>query len=258
MPEGLKHYIGTISDYNILTKEQEKTATKEQLINSNLRLVVKIAHKYKGFSCSLEDLIQEGNVGLIKAVEKFDTSRNIKFSTYAAHYIKMRIRNALTNNTNLISQSVFHINKTNKILNYISEKGTDVNKMSIDLCYSKKTIDNVFKHKINKIYSIDKNIDDNNYNPNSFQEVIENKIDNANCFENTVLKKDDYKYMNHLLSKLPKYDRHLIILRFFHEMTLKEISNIVNTSIAMTKLKIDETLRKLRLEVINNNKGICT
>ena len=69
------------------------------MIRANLRLVVKIARDYSGRGMSLDDLIGEGNLGLIRAAEDFDPSFGTRFSTYAAHWIKQAIRHALTNTT---------------------------------------------------------------------------------------------------------------------------------------------------------------
>jgi len=93
----------------LLTEEQEHFLSKqvvekndpwarEQLVRSNLRLVVNIAKKYGGRGMSLGDLIEEGNLGLIKAVDYFDPDRGVRFSTYAAWWIKQSIKRALLEN----------------------------------------------------------------------------------------------------------------------------------------------------------------
>lgn len=78
--------------------EENNPSAREQLVRSNLRLVVNIAKKYVGRSMSLGDLIEEGNLGLIRAVDYFDPDRGVRFSTYAAWWIKQSIRRALLEN----------------------------------------------------------------------------------------------------------------------------------------------------------------
>lgn len=91
----IKIYFKEINKYDLLTREQEKTCSKEQLINSNLRLVVKIAKEFQNSEMSLSDLINEGNIGLIKAVEKFDPKKGYRFSSYGSYWIKQGIRRAI-------------------------------------------------------------------------------------------------------------------------------------------------------------------
>jgi RNA polymerase sigma factor (sigma-70 family) len=105
----LKGYLHEIDDASLLSIEQEHFLGKliveqndpwarEQLVRSNLRLVVSIAKRYAGRGMSLGDLIEEGNLGLIRAVDYFDPDRGTRFSTYAAWWIKQSIKRALLEN----------------------------------------------------------------------------------------------------------------------------------------------------------------
>jgi RNA polymerase primary sigma factor len=105
----LKEYLKEIDEANLLTSDEEKDLGKlivdendplarEQLVRSNLRLVVNIAKKYTGRGISLGDLIEEGNLGLIRAVDYFDPNRGVRFSTYAAWWIKQSIKRSLLEN----------------------------------------------------------------------------------------------------------------------------------------------------------------
>ncbi|MEA3329864.1 MAG: RNA polymerase sigma factor RpoD/SigA [Nanoarchaeota archaeon] len=102
---GLKKYLEEIGKFPRLSKEEQeylmsepqrqKESSRQKVITSTLRLVVSIAKKYSSYDLSLTDLIEEGNLGLIKAHEKFDSKRNCKFSTYATYRIKQSITKAL-------------------------------------------------------------------------------------------------------------------------------------------------------------------
>lgn len=88
---------------------------REKMIKANLRLVVKIAHDYAGFGLPLLDLISEGNIGLIKAVERFDPAKGGKLSTYAAWWIKQSIKRALANQSKTIRLPVHLVDKIAKM-----------------------------------------------------------------------------------------------------------------------------------------------
>ena len=90
-------------------------AARDRMISANLRLVVKIAHDYNNFGLPLLDLISEGNIGLIKAVERFDPNKGGKLSTYAAWWIKQSIKRALANQSKTIRLPVHLVDKIAKI-----------------------------------------------------------------------------------------------------------------------------------------------
>lgn len=105
-------YLREIGQTQLITPEEEVAlakriqagddAAREQMIKANLRLVVKIAREYEDYGVPLLDLINEGNIGLMKAVERFDPTKGAKLSTYAAWWIKQAIRRALSNQSKTI------------------------------------------------------------------------------------------------------------------------------------------------------------
>ena len=117
----LKLYLREISKTPLLTLEEEtnlaeriKMGDKEartQMIQANLRLVVKIAQDYSGYGLSLSDLISEGNIGLMHAVERFDPEKGGKLSTYGAWWIKQSIKRALANQSKTIRLPIHMVDK---------------------------------------------------------------------------------------------------------------------------------------------------
>ena len=109
--------------------ETELTQAKGQLIESNLRLVISIAKRYMGKGLSLGDLIQEGNIGLMRAVDKFEYQRGYKFSTYATWWIRQAISRAIADQSRVIRIPVHmieNINKVNKITKeFVQELGVE-------------------------------------------------------------------------------------------------------------------------------------
>jgi RNA polymerase primary sigma factor len=122
---GIKIYLREIGQIPLLTIQQEidlaakikkgDKAARSLMIRSNLRLVVKIAHDYANLGLPLLDLISEGNIGLMKAVERFDPAKGGKLSTYAAWWIKQSIKRALANQSKTIRLPVHLVDKISKM-----------------------------------------------------------------------------------------------------------------------------------------------
>lgn len=121
----IQSYLSDIGRVPLLTPDQEKSLGKSvmagdmearrQLIEANLRLVVSIAKKYTGRGLSFLDLVEEGNLGLIRAVEKFDYKRGFRFSTYATWWIRQSMTRALADQSRLIRVPVHMVENLNKI-----------------------------------------------------------------------------------------------------------------------------------------------
>jgi RNA polymerase primary sigma factor len=121
----IKLYLREIGQVKLLTPDEEielaarikkgDKAAREQMIKANLRLVVKIAHDYEGLGLPLLDLINEGNIGLMKAVERFDPAKGGKLSTYGSWWIKQSIKRALANQSKTIRLPVHLVDKISKM-----------------------------------------------------------------------------------------------------------------------------------------------
>jgi RNA polymerase primary sigma factor len=123
--DALQLFLNEMGRYPLLTAREEvelakriergDQAAKDRMINSNLRLVVSIAKKYQGHGLSLLDLIQEGIIGLIRAVEKFDWRRGYKFSTYATWWIRQAVQRGVANKSRTIRIPVHIVEREQRI-----------------------------------------------------------------------------------------------------------------------------------------------
>ena len=115
-----------------LIKEQNSDIAKRKLIQANLRLVVSIAKKYIGQGVNFMDLVQEGSIGLIRAAEKFDYSKNFKFSTYATWWIKQSIIRAIANYSKSIRIPVHMSDKIRKYKRIYNELSNSLGREPTD------------------------------------------------------------------------------------------------------------------------------
>ncbi|MBI3465129.1 MAG: sigma-70 family RNA polymerase sigma factor [Planctomycetes bacterium] len=120
----LETYLREINETPLLTADQEKElayriaegdqTARDQMVRANLRLVVNIARGYAGKGLALQDLIEEGNLGVLRAVEGFDPTMNTRFSTYASYWIKQSIKRALVNTAKTIRLPAYMVELLSK------------------------------------------------------------------------------------------------------------------------------------------------
>ena len=261
IPNSIKIYLKEIGKYPLLTrKEENQIATaaskgdleaKEQLINHNLRLVVSIAKKYMGRGLNLLDLIQEGNVGLIKAVDKFDVSKGFKFSTYATYWIKQAISYAIadqTRNIRIPPHTIKLINSIQKVEQSFLQKNKRkpeqeevANILNIDI----KKIQNAY-FWIKDTTSLDIVI--GNDEDTTIGSLVEDKSTESDFL--SIEKKEISDVIENVLNTLNEREKIVITRRFGLAGCNAETLDEIGKSLGLSKERIrqieNSALRKLR------------
>ena len=140
--DALQLFLNEVGRHALLTAEEEVALSKliergdkvakDKMVNSNLRLVVSIAKKYQGHGLSLLDLIQEGIIGLIRAVEKFDWRRGYKFSTYATWWIRQAVQRGVANKARTIRIPVHIVEREQRLARATRELATKLEREPTD------------------------------------------------------------------------------------------------------------------------------
>lgn len=166
--DSVKTYLNDIGNFPLLSAEEERELARlikegtpveaklatNKLVESNLKLVVSIAKRYLNSNVQFQDIIQDGNIGLLKAVEKFDYKLGYKFSTYATWWIRQAINRALANDANIIRIPVHMNEQKNKILQAERQLSIELGRKPYE-----KEIAEYLKIPINVIRNIMKNTD---------------------------------------------------------------------------------------------------
>ena len=252
-------YLKDIRKHNILTKEEEQELlkkaqegdleAKQKLILSNLRLVVNIAKKYTNKGLGFIDLISEGNFGLIHAIDKFDSEKGYRFSTYAVWWIKQAVTKAIISKGREIRiPSYKHdiLNKINKfIMNYITSNSSypSIDVISDGTGLSEKKVQKVML-EFQDMLSLNAAIGDDIYLEDTISQ------DEEESLENQVLDQLAKEEIGKILNQLKPREREILTLRYglagdkIH--TLEEVGQQFDITRERVRQIEKKTLEKLR------------
>jgi len=272
----LKKYFDDISKYDLLTKKEEQNLfetmhkwshnmakcgqrtrfngklARETLINSNLRLVVKIAKDYRNMGLSLSDMIAEGNMGLMRAVDKFKSNKKTKLSTYASYWIKQCIFRAFDNKSRLIRVPSNACSKHRKVIKWIQEyeeltgAKPDIEEIARKFKTTEERALSIMEAK-KMILSFDYEINNEEGETRTFGETVgdEKPLPSQNVEET-----DNKQILTLLINKLNRRERYILNNRFGLNNKKTQTLDQIGVKFKVTRERIRQVetiaLRKLR------------
>ncbi len=265
--DAVKIYLQQIGRIKLLSTEEEieiakqikdnnSLEAKEKLVNANLRLVVSIAKKYIGRGLSFLDLIQEGNLGLIKAAEKFDYEKGYKFSTYATWWIQQAITRGIADKSRTIRLPVHMIETISKIKKVTHDLTNELNRKP-----TKEEIAERLEISVSKLRAVMKSAQStiSLETPLNKKEestrigdfLIDNNLSSP---DKKVIEENLFSEIRKILNQLSQKERDVLIMRFGldddgNKKTLEEIGQRYNVS--------RERIRQIENRAISKLKRLC-
>lgn len=250
----LRSYMNEIANIPLLTAEEEVSLAEardmDALTRHNLRLVVSIAKRYQNKGLSFMDLIQEGNIGLMKAAEKYDASLGFRFSTYATHWIKQALSRAIMNQSRTIripAHMVGEVNQMRKMIAWYEKENNEEPTIEVLAEMLKKSVKEVeeLREMVQNTVSLNAIVGDEEDTELGDFIADEETITPYKSAETAMLRDSLYG----LLDTLSEREAAVIKMRFGLEgnsMTLEEVGNELGVTKERIRQIEDKALKKLR------------
>ena len=267
--DSLAFYLTKINQFPLLTPEEEfqlgvrirkhnDLEAAQKLVTSNLRFVVKVAFEYRSYDVKLLDLIQEGNIGLIMAVKKFDPYRGYRFISYAIWWIRAYIQNFIIKSWSLVKigttraqKKIFY--KIGKVRKELESEGTNEKKydhLAKELNVSKKDIIEMEQRMSSRDLSLDASLDEDQ-ELTHLDLLQEDSPNQEEILAQREEKRIREQVINDAIDRLSEKEAYVIKNRTLADspLTLREIGNHLKVSRERVRQIESEVLKKLKKEI---------
>ncbi len=235
--DSLNQYMREIGKIKLLTKEEEiKLAESikqgdpkavQEMVRRNLKYVVTVANKYRGFGMSLQDLIEEGNIGLIQAAKRFDVSRNVKFITYAVWWIKQAIMHSLAEQSGTVklpvkqAGKVTRFNKKSQQMCQDMEREPTQSEVAKSLGYNDDEINSIMRAYRTHL-SLDTPLKNDEHTP--YLDLLENQ--NLIPYDDQIMQESLSEKVDQMLEDLSEREATILKMRFGFSGEVKTLEEI--------------------------------
>ena len=235
--DSLNQYMREIGKIKLLTREEEiKLAgaikqgdpkAVQEMVRRNLKYVVTVANKYRGFGMSLQDLIEEGNTGLIQAAKRFDVSRNVKFITYAVWWIKQAIMHSLAEQSGTVklpvkqAGKVTRFNKKSQEMCQDMEREPTQSEVAKSLGYNDDEINSIMRAYRTHL-SLDTPLKNDEHTP--YLDLLENK--NLIPYDDQIMQESLSEKVDQMLEDLSEREATILKMRFGFSGEVKTLEEV--------------------------------
>ena len=268
MPDALGQYMNEISKLKPLPREEEEALSQQiqegdvqalhELVRRNLKYVVTVANKYRGCGLSLQDLIEEGNIGLIQAAKRFDGSRHIKFITYAVWWIRQAIMHSLAEQSGTVrlpikqAGKLYKIERKYKSLTQELEREPTTSEVAEDLGYSVEDIENIMRAYRTHL-SLDTPLRDDDVT--QYLDLLENP--DYIPYDDQIMKESLHQKVDDMLKHLSKREEQILRMRFGFNGETKTLEDIgKEIGLSRERVRQIEKRAKARLKIRSANEAL--